>query len=137
MTLRIEYGGLLHKSPYPVQMWENTYQKELCLWTVFRKCECEWRIPRWKEGEGEFVVEIHLFFDKHQVNWVQPQLCLIWNFLKTYSSNPYDLMPESLLRTSSFFWYIKTLLKRFWDIENVKPKFQPRYWNVKNGNINF
>ena len=51
------------------------------------------------------------------------------NFLKIYLTNPYDFMLEILLRTSLFFWYMKILLRSFsfWDIENVKPKFQPRY----------
>ena len=70
-----------------------------------------------------------LFFYKHQVNWVQPQLCLIWNliFLKIYSTNQYDFMLEILFRRSLFFWYMKMLLESFsfWDNENVKPKFQP------------
>ena len=64
------------------------------------------------------------------------------NFLKIYLTNPYDFMLEILFRTSLFFWYMKILLRSFsfWDIENVKPKFQPIYtykksvWNVKKGN---
>ena len=72
-----------------------------------------------------------LNFYKHQLNWVQPQLCLIWNlfFLKIYSTNPYDFMLEILFRTNLFFWYIKILLESFsfWYIENVKPTFQLRY----------
>ena len=51
------------------------------------------------------------------------------NFLKIYSTTPYDFMLEILFITSLFFWYVKILLKSFsfWDIENVKPKLQPRY----------
>ena len=33
-----EYGGLLRKSPYTVQMRENTDQKKLSIWTVFTQC---------------------------------------------------------------------------------------------------
>ena len=83
-------------------------------------------------NRGELIICWNtLFFYKHQLNWVQPQLCLIWNlfFLKIYSTNPYDFMLEILFRTSLFFWYIKILLKcfGFWDVANVKPKFQLRY----------
>ena len=51
------------------------------------------------------------------------------NFLKMYLSNPYDIMFEILFKTNLFFSYLKILLRSFsfWDIENVKPKFQPRY----------
>ena len=51
------------------------------------------------------------------------------NFLKIYLTNPYDFMFEILFRASLFFWYMKILLRSFsfWDIENVKPKFHPRY----------
>ena len=51
------------------------------------------------------------------------------NFLKIYLTNLYNFMLEILFRTSLFFWYVKILLRSFsfWDIENVKPKFQPRY----------
>ena len=70
------------------------------------------------------------------------------NFRKIYLTNPYDFMLEILFRKSLFFWYMKILLRSFsfWDIENVKPKFQPRcayklyaykkwsVWNVKKGN---
>ena len=51
-------------------------------------------------------------------------------------------MLEVLFRTRLFFSYMKILLRSFsfWDIEIVKPKFQPIYtykkgvWNVKKGN---
>ena len=70
------------------------------------------------------------------------------NFLRIYLTNPYDFMLEILFRKNFFFWYMKILLRSFsfWDIENVKPKFQPRcayklyaykkwsVWNVKKGN---
>ena len=51
------------------------------------------------------------------------------NFLKIYLTNPYDFMLEILFRTSLFFWYMKILPRSFsfWDIENVKLRFQPRY----------
>ena len=33
------YGDLWrNKSPYSVQMRENTDQKKLCIWTLFEKC---------------------------------------------------------------------------------------------------
>ena len=33
------YGDLWrNKSPYSVQMRENTDQKKLCIWTLFAKC---------------------------------------------------------------------------------------------------
>ena len=67
------------------------------------------------------------------------------NFRKIYLTNPYDFMLEILFRKSLFFWYMKIFLRSFsfWNIENVKPKFQPRnaykiyaykkksVWNVK------
>ena len=68
------------------------------------------------------------------------------NFLKIYLTNPNDFMLEVFFRTILFLRYMKILLRsfRFWDIENVKPKFQPMYtyklyaykklWNVKKGN---
>ena len=51
------------------------------------------------------------------------------NFLKIYSTKPYDFMIEILFKISLFFLYIKILLKffSFWDIKNVSPKFQPWY----------
>ena len=33
-----EYGDLLCKSPYSVQIWENTDQKKLRIWTIFMRC---------------------------------------------------------------------------------------------------
>ena len=33
--IRKEYGDLLHKSPYSVQIQENTDQKKLRIWTLF------------------------------------------------------------------------------------------------------
>ena len=38
-------------------------------------------------------------------------------------------MLKILFGASSFFWSIKMFLKSFsfWDVENIKPKFQPRY----------
>ena len=56
-------------------------------------------------------------------------LTLKLNFLKIYLTKPCDFMVEVLFRKSLFFWYMKVLLRsfRFWDIENVKHKFQPRY----------
>ena len=67
------------------------------------------------------------------------------NFRKIYLTNPYDFMLEILFRKNLFFWYMKIFLRSFsfWNIENVKPKFQPRnaykiyaykkksVWNVK------
>ena len=46
-----------------------------------------------------------------------------------YLTSPYDFMLEILFRTSLVFWYMKLLLRSFsfWDIENVKHKFQLRY----------
>ena len=51
------------------------------------------------------------------------------NFLKIYLTSPYDFMLEILFRTSLLIWYMKILLRSFsfWDIENVKPKFQTRF----------
>ena len=54
------------------------------------ECDCVWRISWWIIGVSESLVEIHSFSSKHQVNWVQPQLCLIWNLIfKVYLTNPY------------------------------------------------
>ena len=51
------------------------------------------------------------------------------NFLKIYLTNPHDFMLEFFFRTILFLRFMKILLRsfRFWDIENVKPKFQPMY----------
>ena len=32
--IRTEYGEILRNPPYSVQMWENTDQKKLCIWTL-------------------------------------------------------------------------------------------------------
>ena len=81
----------------------------------------------------------------------QQHILLPWqqltNDLHHVETNPYNFMLEILFRISLFFWYIKILVRpfSFWDIENVKPKSQPRYayklyaykksvWNVKKGN---
>ena len=54
------------------------------------ECDCVWRIPWWIIGVRtfEFLIEIHLFSYKHLVNWVQPQLCLIWNLIFSTSTQP-------------------------------------------------
>ena len=52
------------------------------------ECDCVWRIPWWIIRVTEFLVEIHLFSYRHQVNWVQPQLCLIWNLILSKSTKP-------------------------------------------------
>ena len=78
-----------------------------------------------------------LFSYKHQADWVQLQLCLIWNLIFSKSTQPTLCMLEMLFRTSLFFCYIYiwilVLLRsfRFWDIENVKRKFEPRYYAYK------
>ena len=60
-------------------------------------------------------------------------------FLKIYLTNPYYFMLEILIRTSLLFWYMKILLRSFsfWNIKNVKAKFQPSYaykvYAYKNG----
>ena len=69
-----------------------------------------------------------------QNNWVwwcsaSIMLNLKTNILEIYLTNPYHFILEILLRTSWFFWYIKIFIRSFsfWDIKNVKAKFQPRY----------
>ena len=51
------------------------------------------------------------------------------NFFKVYLTNPLDFMLEMLLRTRLSSSYMKVLLRSFsfWDIKNIKAKFQPRY----------
>ena len=39
--IHTEYGDLRAKSPYSVQMQENTDQKKLRTWTLFTQCEFE------------------------------------------------------------------------------------------------
>ena len=46
------------------------------------------RIPWWIIGASVFLVEIDFFSYKHQVNWVQPQLYLIWNLIFSKSAEP-------------------------------------------------
>ena len=36
--IRTEYGEILRTSAYSVQMWENTDQKKLRIWTLFTQC---------------------------------------------------------------------------------------------------
>ena len=69
-------------------VWHVTHAQHLFIkyytWQVFNgitEYECVWRIPLWVIGVSEFFVEIHFFSYKHQVNWVQLQLCLIWNLI--------------------------------------------------------
>ena len=38
--IRTEYGEIRSISPYSVQMRENTDQKKLLIWTLFRQCIC-------------------------------------------------------------------------------------------------
>ena len=38
--IRTEYGELWKKSPYSVQIRENTDQKKLRIWTLFTQCQC-------------------------------------------------------------------------------------------------
>ena len=38
--IQTEYGEILRLSPYSVQMWENTDQKKLHIWTLFTQCHC-------------------------------------------------------------------------------------------------
>ena len=60
-------------------------------WQVFNRItefECISIIPWWMIGVSDFFVEIHFFSYKHQVNWVQLQLCLIWNIIFPQSTQP-------------------------------------------------
>ena len=40
--IQTEYGDLLCKSPYSVQIQENTDQKNLRIWTLFTQWLCDW-----------------------------------------------------------------------------------------------
>ena len=52
------------------------------------ECDYVWRIPWWIIGVIKFLVEIHFFSYKNQLNWVQVQLCLIWNLIFSKSAKP-------------------------------------------------
>ena len=39
--IRTEYGEILRISPYSVRMWEDTDQKELCIWTLLMQWSSE------------------------------------------------------------------------------------------------
>ena len=89
-----------------------------------------WRILWWIIGLSEFLIETNPFLKSSgKLSLASIMLNLKPNFIKIYSTTPYDFMLEVLFRTSLYFWYIKILLKSFsfWVIENTKPKFQPRY----------
>ena len=81
-------------------------------------------------GQRIFSWNILFFLQaSSKLNWASIKLNLKPNFLNIYLTNPYDVMLEILFRTSLLFWYVKILLRSFsfWDIENVKAKFQLRH----------
>ena len=63
--IRTEYGDLLCKSPYSVQIRENTDQKKLWLWTPFRQCNvyrnCKGKDTLWNFSSRAFHETWHTF----------------------------------------------------------------------------
>ena len=83
-----------------------------------------------KRGERTFGWNT-LFFLKHQVNSVQPQLCILWNliFSKSSKPNPMILCLQFYLEKACSFdiWKYWKCYENIENTKNVKPRFQPRY----------
>ena len=86
----------------PQHRFTKHYTCQVCNRII--ECDCVWRIPWWMIGVSEFLVKIHFSY-KHQENWVQPQLCLIWNliFSKSTSLTPMILYLKFYLEKACYF----------------------------------
>ena len=74
-----EYGDLLRKSPYSVQIQENADQKELRVWTIFM----QWFVPKTKvevKTDGHLIVFILVCNVKH--DWTDQNNFLVCSRLK-------------------------------------------------------
>ena len=57
--IQTEYGGLPSKSPYSVQMLENTNQKKLRIWTLFTQRK---RISAHSYGYDQYFLVKYIYF---------------------------------------------------------------------------
>ena len=75
--IRTEYGDLRSKSPYSVQMRENTDQKKLRIWILFTHCN-----PRKMQNPGLLTVLEHSELTYLKLTHLQnPLKDLRWNVL--------------------------------------------------------
>ena len=118
--IRTEYGDILRISPYWVQMWENTDQKKLRIWTLFMQCV---RSEDWN-SKSQF------FFRNNLKPWL---VCgVVWNklFIFNIFSSKCCVLFSSLYANLALFCI--NLSKSILNIKMVKEYPFPKYFSQRN-----
>ena len=118
-SIRTEYGDLLRKSQYSVQMQENTDQKELHIWTLFTLCLLHDSISMFNVCRTCLVVS---YFQRHEVwevlllinfsksgctlkeeTFAKEAFPILWFFAKVFIHEILDLVPFAKLNSDDKF----------------------------------